>query len=248
MAATISPGYLSRRSTQPKSHFLWMSHSRHYILSTPTPNISQPPCHPDTSAVIPPGYFRHHFTRILQPPFHPDTSTAVPPNRKSTFSGCLIAAIISCWHLLRISHNRHVTRIPQPPFHLDTSVAILSNRRSPFSEYFTPGCLTVAMPPGYLSRHSNRIPQSPFYPADTPPPPDVSQLPFYRADLTPDIPPSPDTSHPDVSQPPCHPDTSTAIPSGYLSRYSIRPTPHLHPDVSQSPLYPADLTAAIISG
>ena len=29
MASLIPPGYLSRHSTRPTSHFLWMSHSRH---------------------------------------------------------------------------------------------------------------------------------------------------------------------------------------------------------------------------
>ena len=176
---------------------------------------------------------------MWQPPFHPDTLAAVPPSRNPIFYGCLTAAIISCRHLLRISHSRHVTQIPQPSFHPDTSDTIS---------------------PGYFSRHFTRIPQPPFHPAEIPFSPDVSQPPLYPVGtyyrylttaMSPgypsrhftwipqppfypiDVPPSPNTSHPDVSQSPCHPDTSVAIPTGYLSRHSIRPTPHL-PRMSHS--------------
>ena len=34
LTAAIPPGYLSRHSTRPTSHFLWISHSRHSIRPT----------------------------------------------------------------------------------------------------------------------------------------------------------------------------------------------------------------------
>nr|CAN81278.1 hypothetical protein VITISV_012087 [Vitis vinifera] len=63
------------------------------------------------------------------------------------------------------------------------------------------------------------------------------------------------TFHPDTSAansirnsspPTFHPDISAQlylidIPPGYLSRHSIRPTPHFHPDVSQPSFYPANV-------
>ena len=119
-------------------------------------------------------------------------------------------SIRSTSHFLWMSHSRHSTRIPQlpfhpadipfsldvsqPPFHLDisaqsypadipfstdTSTAIPPGRHPIFS-----GCLTTVIPPECLSHHSTRS-ASHFLP-------DISQPPFYPAD----VPPSPDISHP----------------------------------------------------
>ena len=104
--------------------------------------------------------------------------------------------------------------------------------------------MASAIPPGYLSRHSTRILQPPFYPASIPPGCLTAAIPpgyFSRHSIRPAF-------LPDVSQPPFHPDTTVAILSGrrstfsgYFSRLSTRP-------ISLPPLYSAYLTAAILPG
>ena len=164
MASLIPPGYLSRHFTR----------------------ILQPPFHLDTSDAIPLG--RH-------PIFFGCLTAAIPPDRHPIFFGCLTTAIPPGYlsrHSTRTPQpSFHPTDIPfsldvsQPPFHLDTSAAIPPDRHPIFS-----GCLIASIPPRYLSRHSTwptshflwmshsrhstRIPQPPFYPADVPPSPDIS--------------------------------------------------------------------------
>nr|CAN63886.1 hypothetical protein VITISV_020086 [Vitis vinifera] len=89
-------------------------------------------------------------------------------------------AHVGSLQLLNTLKAKPVPKTPQntkanPPFHRDTSAAIPLGRHPIFS-----GCLTAAIPPGYLNRHSTRptshflwmshsrhstqIPQSSFYP------------------------------------------------------------------------------------
>ena len=81
------------------------------------------------------------------------------------------------------------------------------------------------IPPGYLSRHSTRIsqrnhtrPTSHFlWMSHNRHSTRIPQPPFHPADIPFSV---------DVSQPLFHLDTSAAIPPGYLSCHSTRPTSH----------------------
>ena len=96
MASPIPPGYFSRHSIRPA--FL--------------PDVSQPPFHPDTTAVILSGqrstffgYFNRHSTRpISQPPFYSaDLTTTILPGRSHNRNSIRLT-----FHLLRIFHTRRL--------------------------------------------------------------------------------------------------------------------------------------------
>ena len=249
----ISPRYLSRRSTQPKSHFLWMSHSRHYILSTPTPNISQPPCHPDTSAAIPPGYFNRHFTRMPQPPVHPDTSAAISPG----YLNC--SSTQPKVHFLRMSHSHHyilptpTPDISQPPCHPDTPAAISPGYLSRHSIQPTFPLLRILHTRMSHSRHATQIPQPPFH-LDT-----SAAILHGRSHSRHSIQPTfrllrilhtrMSQSHhaTRIHQLPFHPDTSAAILSGrHPTSTRMSHSRHYTRPISQPPFYLIDPTAAIL--